>query len=619
VLVLPDVGEAAWASFQDGAVPRVNADLLACWSRAKDLGARTVVGDEERLLRGDALRLHASHVELVVALGDAILDRATAQVAARDFLLLLADPEGVVISTHGGGGFEADARRLRLIEGASWSESARGTNAIGTAAATNQPVACHGHAHFGAPYRDLVCYAAPIRGIDGAPIAVLDATAHLGSADEHVGRVITRTALALEELLRLQAYATAGVSITRVLGTTLDRIREPALVIESPGRIARMNAAASALDPSRSSANPQVVLGLAWTDLVTEALAPSPGGRHVEVARRSYRLRVEPITAPGGHVLAVIAVLEPRRVAPAVRALAAPADAFSAIFAEDAAVTAAITWSRRLAPSAVPVMLLAETGAGKELFARALHEASRREGPLVAINCGAVAPSLLESELFGYAAGAFTGADRAGRPGVFQAATGGTLFLDEVAEMSGAMQASLLRVIESGAVRRVGDTRLEKVDVRIICATCRDLPALVAAGHFRQDLYYRLKGATVTIPPLRDRTDIVALAEHLLGHSVELTPAAAAALASYAWPGNVRELKTILSVAQLRIDGDTGLDVAHLPAELTATPSATGELEQVEATALRRALAESNGNLSAAARKLGIARSTLYRMLRKHS
>ncbi len=318
-------------------------------------------------------------------------------------------------------------------------------------------------------------------------------------------------------------------------------------------------------------------------------------------------------------ILAAIAVLEPRRVSPSVRVLAAPADAFSPIFAEDAAVTAAITWSRRLAPSDVPVMLLAETGSGKELFARAIHEASRREGPLVAINCGAIAPSLLESELFGYAAGAFTGADRAGRPGLFHAATGGTLFLDEVAEMSGAMQASLLRVIESGAVRRVGDTRLEKVDVRIICATCRDLPALVAAGSFRQDLYYRLKGATVTVPPLRDRTDIVALAEHLLGHAVELTPAAAAAIASYAWPGNVRELKTVLSVAQLRIDGDADLDVAHLPAELTATPALTGELEQVEATALRRALAEANGNLSAAARKLGIARSTLYRMLRKHT
>jgi transcriptional regulator with PAS, ATPase and Fis domain len=239
---------------------------------------------------------------------------------------------------------------------------------------------------------------------------------------------------------------------------------------------------------------------------------------------------------------------------------------------------------------------------------------------MLAVNCGALAASLLETELFGYAPGAFTGAERGGRAGLFHAARGGTLFLDEVAEMSPAMQASLLRVIETGTFRRVGDTRLERTDVRVICATCRDLSAMVHAGTFRQDLYYRLKGATVRIPAVRERTDVLALAEHLLGSAVTLAPAAATAIARHSWPGNVRELKSTLAVAQLHADGAAWIELAHLPPELATAPAPaeSGELDLVERDALRKAVAESGGNLSVAARRLGVARSTLYRMLRRH-
>ncbi len=266
LLILPDVGATAWDLFQAGGAPQVEGDVLACWARARALGA-PIEGArlEDHLLRGDALRLHAGHVELVAAIGDAVLDRATARVADRDFVLLLADADGVVVNTRGGGCFEETARALRLIEGASWSERDRGTNAIGTAAAANRAVAVHGHAHFGHSYRDLVCYAAPIRGIDGTPIAVLDATAHLASADENVRQVILRAATALEELLRLQAYAAAGVSITRVLGRSVERMRDPALVIEAPGRILRGNPAAAAVCHGElAGREPEGVLGLSW-------------------------------------------------------------------------------------------------------------------------------------------------------------------------------------------------------------------------------------------------------------------------------------------------------------------------------------------------------------------
>jgi sigma-54 dependent transcriptional regulator, acetoin dehydrogenase operon transcriptional activator AcoR len=627
-LVLGDVGAARWEEFHAGRDAALSPELAVCWSRALSLGAPADGAlPEDSLVRGAELAEHAGAVELVRIVGETVFERASVQVAARDFLLLLADPDGVVVRTGGGGRFADVAADVRLIEGACWSEAARGTNAIGTALVTNRPTEVHGHAHFGRSYGDLVCYAAPVRGLDGSPIAVLDATSRIERADAAVGATVTRAARALEELIKLQAYASAGASVTRVLGRSLDRMRDPALLIEAPGVVARASTSArELLGPNIVGTNPGAVLGLTWSELLAEALSPTAGGRPLldrRASRRAWRLRVDPVAAPAGATVAMLVVLEPGRARLPVRASTTrppPSDPFSPIFAEDATVVAAVEWSRRLARSDLPVMLLAETGAGKELFAHAIHAASpRAEGPWHAINCGSMAPSLLESELFGYAPGAFTGADRNGRPGLFHAASGGTLFLDEVAEMSPAMQASLLRVLETGAFRRVGDTRLERTDVRVVCATCRDLPALVAAGSFRQDLYYRLKGATVRIPSLRERTDVLPLAIHLLDGEAVLSPDAETAIAQYAWPGNVRELKSVLAVARVAASGGAWIERTHLPEEIAFPPcAAPSELDEIEREALVRALGEAGGNVSLAARRLGVARSTIHRMKRRH-
>jgi len=621
-LVLDDVAVATWQAFHAGLPAPIAPDLATCWSRAKSLGApRDGAAPEEHLLRGEALRVHAEPIELVRALGDSVLDHATAAVSERDFLLLLADPDGVVVRTSGGGEFAEIAQSVRLIEGANWSEAARGTNAIGTAAVANRPTEVHGHAHFGRSYHELVCYAAPVRGLDGAPIAVLDATSRIDHASPEIAATIVDAARSLESLLRLQAYANAGRSLTRVLGRSLDRIREPALWIEAPGVISRANAAARELF---GDARELAQVGLDWRALLAESLAPT--NAVIALARRSWRMKLEPVAAPHGAIVALLAIFEPAiamaRVSARPHARVVD-DPFAPIFADDRNVASAIAWSRALATSDLPVMLLAETGAGKELFANAIHAASSRSaGPFHAVNCGAIAPSLLESELFGYAPGAFTGAERGGRAGLFRAATGGTLFLDEVAEMSTAMQAALLRVLETGSFRRVGDTRLERADVRVICATCRDLPALVASGAFRQDLYYRLKGGVVRIPPLRERSDIVALAQHLLGEHAVLSPDAADTIAQAPWPGNVRELKSTLAVARVIADAGDGavwIDRRHLPSELCEAPSrpSQGAICDAERDALVRALAHAGGNVSEAARTLGVARSTVQRMKRR--
>jgi transcriptional regulator of acetoin/glycerol metabolism len=234
---------------------------------------------------------------------------------------------------------------------------------------------------------------------------------------------------------------------------------------------------------------------------------------------------------------------------------------------------------------------------------------------------------LLETELFGHAPGAFTGAERRGRAGLLHAADKGTLFLDEVAEMAPSMQAALLRFLETGAFQRVGEATPSRADVRVVCATCRDLPALVASGAFRQDLYFRLKGALLRLPTLRDRTDLLPMARHLLarlaapGTPPRLSPDAELRLSCHGWPGNIRELRMALEVALVLSDGLT-IEAWHLPEDVGVAPPPTpvplATLADTEADSVRRALAEAGGNVSAAAARLGVARSTLYRMMRRH-
>jgi DNA-binding NtrC family response regulator len=298
----------------------------------------------------------------------------------------------------------------------------------------------------------------------------------------------------------------------------------------------------------------------------------------------------------------------------------------------------------RVAPTAVTVLITGETGTGKELVARAVHRGSpRAERPFVAVNCAALSEGLLESELFGHEKGAFTGADRA-RPGMFEAAHGGTLFLDETGEMAPSLQAKLLRVLVDGQVTRVGARVARKVDVRLLAATHRDLPAQVAAGRFREDLYFRLAVMPIEVPSLRERReDVPALVAHLLARACRdlalppraLSPQALARLLDYRFPGNVRELRNMIERACILASGPTiAPEDLLLPAGAAGPAEARPEverwaggvplpadlpdlLERLERALIARALDESGGVQAEAARRLGLSRSDLHYKLRR--
>jgi len=279
---------------------------------------------------------------------------------------------------------------------------------------------------------------------------------------------------------------------------------------------------------------------------------------------------------------------------------------------------------RQVAASPATVLLTGESGCGKEVVARALHEASGRTGAFVAVNCAALPGELLESELFGHEVGAFTGAITA-RPGRIRAAEGGTLLLDEVGEMAPAAQAKLLRCLESGEVDPVGATAPVAVDVRVIAATHVDLQARVTAGSFREDLYFRLNVIPIPIPPLRARVEEIALfADHFLtvygeGRRLTFAPAARAALLAYSWPGNVRELKNLCRRLALLVGGET-ISLDDLPEAMRGGAAAGGAmtLPQVERETVVRALEAHGWNQSAAARALGVPRHVLLYRMKKH-
>ena len=286
---------------------------------------------------------------------------------------------------------------------------------------------------------------------------------------------------------------------------------------------------------------------------------------------------------------------------------------------------------RRIARTDVTVLITGPSGTGKELIAKAIHNhSSRSKAPFLTVNCSALTDTLLESELFGHAKGAFTGAVTA-KKGLFEDADGGTLLLDEIGDMEPGAQSALLRVLESGEVRRVGETRTIAADVRVVASTNRDLEEAIREGEFREDLYYRLRVVPIQIPPLSERTeDILPLSQHFIGRfsekfgreSIRLGNDAADALARYRWPGNVRELEHAIERAVLLSDSDT-IDPGDLPPEITRptrenTNTAPMTLDELEREHILKRLDECGGNRSEAARQLGISRNTLARKLKSY-
>ncbi len=445
----------------------------------------------------------------------------------------------------------------------------------------------------------------------------------------------------IQELETLRQLVRAGEQLRGIVESVHDGI----LAIDDSGRVICCNSAAERiLQISRERLVGRHLGEVVPRAPLLEVLRTGKGFANREVMLETDGRTLHHITSATpifqrGRLIGAVAVLKDiREVRQMVYEMTGdqPHWNFESIIGDSPALREVKEKAKRAAASNSTVLITGESGTGKELFARAIHAYSpRRNGPFIAINCGAVPETLLESELFGYEEGAFTGARRGGKPGKFELADGGTIFLDEVGDMSLRLQVKLLRVLEEGRIERVGGTRGVKLDVRVIAATHRDLEQMLARSEFREDLYYRLNVIPLHIPPLRERPeDIPLLLDHfvekhsrMLGKVVRaVSQEARRILLSYPWPGNVRELENAVEYAVNMLTGDV-ITPSHLPDRLRHLPRHHRDeariipLQEMEKEAIRRGL-EILGRSDRAkvelARRLGISRATIYRKIKKY-
>ncbi|KQZ81182.1 sigma-54-dependent Fis family transcriptional regulator [Pseudomonas sp. Root562] len=549
------------------------------------------------------------------------------QLSGAGHAVLLTDARGVILNCVTAPAERKIFERAGLWLGADWSEACEGTNGIGTCMVERQALTIHQDEHFRGRHTGLTCSASPVFDPHGELLAVLDVSSARHDVSRqsqfHTMALVNLSAKMIESCYFLRCFDNQWLLRFHLQAESVGLFSEGLLAFDGEGRISAVNQSAlNLLGFVRGGLLGKPVE--AFFDCSLDELL----GRASSQASASWPLR----TRDGRRLFAVLRG-ESRRVPVPLKPASVVEDraAMPGICLGDSGLQADFRKALRVYERDVPLLINGETGSGKEAFAKALHQASQRaEKTFVALNCAAIPESLIESELFGYRAGSFTGARKEGMRGKLQQADGGTLFLDEIGDMPLALQTRLLRVLEDRQVVPIGGEP-ESVNVRIISATHRNLLERVQDGSFREDLYYRLNGLEVALPPLRERSDKSQLLDFLLaeearGETVLIDGPARQALLGFAWPGNVRQLRNVLrTLAALCDGGRIGLEDLPLmirqarPAVAQAIEEpAEHPLEDAERLALLNALEQTRWHMTHTAEHLGVSRNTLYRKLRKH-
>jgi transcriptional regulator of acetoin/glycerol metabolism len=638
------------------------------------------------------------------------------QIVNTESMIVLTDSHGTILHSVGDDDFLARANKVALAPGENWAEHAKGTNAIGTALFEEKPTLVHANEHFIHANNFLTCSAAPIFDPRGNVLGVLDVTGDQRAYHQHTMGLVRMSARMIENhwlsddynnRLRLHFH-----SRPEFIGTLLEGI----VAVAPDGKILGGNRSAiDQLGLSGAALRAQSLTTLFGTStaalydyfrmpLATPLRLCLPSGQQFYVSAR-FDWPSQPVvggmapTASPGPAPEIPAAARElgaaaaSPMAPLNTSFAATVTGLQYLCSGDPQIEQLVQKLRRIVDRDIPLLILGETGTGKELVARAVHQDSARaKQPFVAVNCASIPETLIEAELFGYEDGAFTGARRKGAPGRIVQANGGTLFLDEIGDMPQPLQARLLRVLQERSVTPLGSTKTIAVDIAVIGATHRNLREMINRHEFREDLYYRLNGLALRLPPLRERTDLEAVARRIVqGHRPsdppEISPQVMDLFRRYPWPGNIRQLANVLRTAAVMSAGETLITTSHLsddfldearsappraqpeaPASIFTAPpqpmpaatlpmesrvpmafergpeethraswpeahaaaaSAVGgagaaaaeaaptrTLEEAETEMIRSTLEALGGNISAASKRLGISRNTIYRKLR---
>ncbi len=560
------------------------------------------------------------------------------------FCMALADGEGYVLYVVGDPDLVEHFKRRRCIPGYRWTERDIGTCAIGLVLEERIPIFLPGDRMFAALAQKLSNAGAPVYSPDRREIlGVVSLSGYSEKMHVHTLGLVRQAAETITSHLRERVRLRELDIQNQYMDTILESSSRGLLTVDQEAAIVQANGKARSL-----MGLPDNVVGKLFSECVDGNFDISgclAGGRAfssreflTKKGGMTHFASFDPIRDGKGNLAGgLVTVMEKGEFIRVATEMAGSKAhfTFGAIIGNSEKLHSALHLARIAATSATSVMITGETGTGKELFAQAIHnESDRRDQPFVAINCGAIPKELLESELFGYEEGSFTGARKGGRPGKIELADKGTLFLDEIGDMPFDMQVKLLRFLQTGEIQRVGGLRSVPVDIRVVSATNRDLKQAIAQQKFRDDLYYRICTLNITVPPLRERhRDILLLANYFvkrLGGRMNRvfklqSPETEQALLQYGWPGNVRQLESVVERA-VHLTGDNELKPEHLGISEESsgagmTDGETGEIKtlaEMEKEALTRALAHFDGNICKASRALAVSRPTIYRKLKKY-
>jgi transcriptional regulator of acetoin/glycerol metabolism len=627
--------------------PTVDVSWRRCLNDFKLDPARDyqpTVHDQNRLKE-----LQAEHEDLV-QIARAEMDSLYEQIADSGYALLLADTDGVILCEKVDSVLKKMFVQAGLIVGAEWSEQSEGTNGIGTCAAEARPITIHEADHFRSRHVALSCSAAPIHDSNGHLIAVLDASSvNAGGTREskmHTVALVNSSARMIEKCLFLRRHRGDSMLRFHHRPEFVDLLHDGAIAVATDGIIVATDMTGLKLLGAQDRRD---LVGCSIADIFDttyeELLAAADAGRNAmwELRDNRFGRRYYASLVGGDRHSSRTTITSPaaaRDIVHVARNDSPTTMTLADLAGEDPQMLRNLRNARRIAASNVSVVIRGPTGSGKEAFAKALHHASNRaKQPFVAINCAAIPETLIESELFGYKGGAFTGARREGMRGRIVQASGGTLFLDEIGDMPLPLQTRLLRVIEELEVMPLGGDTAIKVDIRVMCASHRNLSDMMARGEFRADLYYRLNGISLELPPLAMRQDKEALIckciarESADGEAASIEAIALKRLLAYSWPGNIRELRNTIRTA-LAICNNRLIRLGDLPAEIRRhrpPPRDQGQdpvctngsrahisLASAERQALVQIIEQNHWNMTLVAAHFNISRNTLYRKIKRH-
>jgi transcriptional regulator of acetoin/glycerol metabolism len=622
-------------------------------ARSKSYGIKETLVYSRKVIDGAGLSDRILKNRDLILAAEPFMNQLYGFVRGSEFFAILTDAEGCILSIIGDDDILKTADELKMIPGAFMDESSIGTNAMGATLVECVPIQVSGREHSISAYYRWTCSAAVIRDENGQVIGTLDLTGYIDNVHPHTLGMVVAAVNAIENTMKLTAKTHLIRENAQFIESLLDSIQASIISCDINGSIKTVNKQALQLFKTSEGhfKSKPVMRYLDRFEDIVEACGQGHEFQNEEIAvfglsNMAYvSVSAYPIAGVDDKLEAVILVLRDvkkvHKMANEIMGRRA-IYTFDQIIGKSKQIKRVIEFGEEVSDSKSTVLLTGESGTGKEIFAHAIHNNStRRNKNFIVLNCASIPRSLIESELFGYEEGSFTGAKRGGNPGKFEIADGGTIFLDEIGEMPLDMQTRLLRVIQEGMVSRVGSNSQFTVDVRIIAATNKDLYEEVNKGNFRLDLYYRLKVLPIHLPSLRARReDIPLLVEHF-NHKVscsinkspmEIPEAYMAELKAYDWPGNVRELENIIELmlntrrmpelGKNKLTDLVQLDTLEPVTEQDAVKNVYTsilKLDELEKMHIERILKDTAFNISTAAKQLGIGRNTLYRKIEQYS